>query len=103
MDVTGGQVPRRHATNQKAKVERVGDVTSVERQIPTVDVAEIRDQAKSFNQKMQSNTPELQEILDVLNIIRHKGNIMIKYLINLINILFRSNLHQAGVKRKWRN
>ena len=54
-------------------MERVGDVTSVERQIPTIDVAEIRDRAKQFNLKHQNNTPELQEIIDVLNIIRHKG------------------------------
>ena len=79
----------------------MGDVTSVERLIPTVDVEEIRDQAKSFNTTMNSNTPELQEILDVLNIIRHKGN---KIITNIsLQVKFRKYLHQAGVKRKWRN
>ena len=76
-----------NAPNQKAKVQRVGDVTSVEKQIPTVDVSEIRDQARSLNLSMKKNTPELQEILDVLNIIRHKGKTIITIYSNGIFII----------------
>lgn len=73
MDITGGRVPRRNAPNQKAKVDRVGEVTSMEIQLPTVEIDEIRDQAKTLKTQMLNKSPELQEILDVLNIIRHKG------------------------------
>ena len=72
MDVTRGEVPDR-ATHQKQKINKVGEVTSVDRLIPTVDVTEIKNQAMSLKTSAPKNTPELQEILDVLNIIRHKG------------------------------
>ena len=45
----------------------------MEIQLPTVEIDEIRDQAKILNKQMPNSSPELQEIMDVLNIIRHRG------------------------------
>ena len=64
----------RRAPVQKAKVERVVNVVSVDSPIPTLDEFDIQIQAKNIVYQHVTNNPELQEILNVLNIVQQKGN-----------------------------
>ena len=63
----------REAPVQRAKLERVVQVVTVDSPIPSMDEFDIMEQANMVVHQHLSGSPELQEILDVLNIIRQQG------------------------------
>ena len=63
----------RQAPHQKAKADRVGQVTSRDTPNPSMDERDIEVQAQDIVQQHLVNAPDLQELLDILNIIRKQG------------------------------